>query len=133
MENEQTIIVDLQTYVGTQTADFDEPKVQVGIKAHSHGIQIDLPALTEARNFGPNVFIERRPSGWAVCISPDDGEEVLCIAHVRDDGKMTVTDHRGAVLLESVPRDCKCTSCGEAYEKRDIDGGRCTKCGTMIA
>jgi len=105
MENNQTAIVDLQTYVGTQTADFDEPKVQVGIKAHSHGIQIDLPALTEASNFGPNVLIERRPSGWAICISPDDGEEVLCIAHVLDNGMMSVVDDAGKVLMNSLPAD----------------------------
>jgi len=103
MENERTIIVDLQTYVGSQTAEFGDPKVQVGIKSHSHGIQIDLPALSKARNFGPNVFIERRPSGWAIYISPDDGEEVLCIAHVRDDGKMTVASDTGKVLLDYIP------------------------------
>jgi hypothetical protein len=105
MENDQTIIVDLQTYVGTENSGFSEPKVQVGIKAHSHGIQIDLPALTEARNFGPNVFIERRPSGWAICISPGDGEQVQCIAHVLDSGMMSVVDDAGKVLMNSLPTD----------------------------
>jgi hypothetical protein len=29
-------------------------------------------------------------------------------------------------------KGCYCTACGYKYKKKDIGGGRCTNCGTMI-
>jgi hypothetical protein len=65
-----------------------EPRVSVDVDSDSgSGIGLTLP-----RGHGEysDVFIERRPREWAICIAPD-GENNQQIIHISDAGEMIVS------------------------------------------
>lgn len=53
------------------------------------------------------------------------------------DALARINNHRienGEPLLETLPDlDTHCEECGTAYTEKDLNGGRCLTCGTMIA
>jgi hypothetical protein len=91
-------VVEIQTYDDGQ----GDPLVPVGIVTDTgHGITLNLPAHTDAKQYGPNVYIERRANGFSIIISPGDGEEPKCIVHMLDDGSMNVMDDASNIVIET--------------------------------
>ena len=63
-----------------------------------------------------------------------------CVGELRYDsmdGILAIVTNDGMLHQIAAPDlfdapDERCETCGKRYEKQDIDGGRCTGCGTMI-
>jgi hypothetical protein len=76
-----------------------EPNVPVQIGV---GQGVTLTLGPERPNGQPDVYVERRPNGWSINITPDAADIRVAVT-VADDGTITATDAHGTVILHEPP------------------------------
>ncbi len=88
---------------GTKGEDFGAPVLPIAVY-HAEGVRVVLGEADPRQPDAPDLYVERRPCGWAVFVFPVGGGDPCGVFYMHDDGRSWFTHESPEAVRDGTPR-----------------------------